>query len=348
MKHLVDRLRRERRLEAAEYARLLEAPDNPLREYAAQAARDVAAERFGRSVYIRGLIEVTSFCRNDCFYCGLRRSNLRAERYRLTQEQILACCRTGYELGFRTFVLQGGEDPALTDDRIAQLVHDLRTEFPDCAITLSLGERSREAYRFFREAGADRYLLRHETADPLHYAQLHPPGMSYERRMECLRDLRDLGYQTGVGMMVGSPGQTVRHLVEDLCFIEQFQPQMVGIGPFLPHRDTPFGDAPAGSVETTLLLLSLLRLMLPEALIPATTALASVAADGREQGILAGANVVMPNLSPADTRSKYAIYNHKASFGAEAAEGLADLERRLSAIGYHIDFSRGDYADDKK
>ena len=240
-------------------------------------------------------------------------------------------------------MLQGGEDPVLTDERIEDIVSTIRRSYPDCAITLSLGEKSREAYERFFQAGANRYLLRHETYDKEHYQQLHPTGMSCEHRLQCLRDLKDIGYQTGTGIMVGSPGQTIEHLIQDILFIEQLRPEMIGIGPFLPHRDTPFAQSPSGTVERTLLLLSIFRLMHPSALIPATTALATLTPDGREQGILAGANVVMPNLSPQEERKKYNLYNNKASLGAESAEGLNILQQQLEKIGYQISFSRGDY-----
>ena len=343
MEQLVDKLRRERTLRAEEYALLLENAAGPVGEYAARAAREVAEQRFGRGIFVRALIEITSFCRNDCYYCGLRRSNTALPRYRLTEEQIMACCRTGYESGFRTFVLQGGEDAALDDGRIERLVSLLRNAFPDCALTLSLGERSRETYRRWREAGADRYLLRHEAADAACYARLHPAAMSHGRRMGCLQALRELGYQTGAGMMAGAPGQTTRDLAADLLFLERFRPEMVGVGPYLPQRDTLLAGAPAGSVELTLMLLSILRLMLPDALIPATTALASLVPDGRQRGILAGANVVMPNLSPPAVRERYAIYDGKLARDAEAAEGLQELDRQLAAIGRRIDFARGDF-----
>ena len=249
----------------------------------------------------------------------------------------------GYTLGFRTFVLQGGEDASQTDDWIAETVASIRREFSDCAITLSLGEKSKEAYQRFFDAGANRYLLRHETFNEAHYAELHPSEMSRDNRLQSLQWLKDIGYQTGTGIMVGSPGQTINHLVEDLLFIERFRPEMIGIGPFIPHADTPFANEPAGSIELTLKLLSIFRLMHPSALIPATTALASLSPDGRERGILAGANVVMPNLSPSDVREKYTLYNHKAAFGSEAAEGLKLLEEQLNKIGYKISYLRGNY-----
>ena len=264
-------------------------------------------------------------------------------RYALKRETILECCREGYALGFRTFVMQGGEDPALTDEWIEATVAAIRNEFSDCAITLSLGEKSREAYERFFRAGANRYLLRHETHNEQHYRKLHPEEMSLKHRLQCLQWLKEIGYQTGTGIMVGSPGQTLPHLVEDLLFIEQFHPQMIGIGPFIPHHETPFGMEPAGSVEMTLKLLSLFRLMHPSALIPSTTALATLSPDGREKGILAGANVVMPNLSPREQREKYALYDNKAAFGAEAAEGLRNLAQRLETIGYRISTDRVDY-----
>ena len=329
-------------------------------------ARSETQKVFGNRIFVRGLIEVGNCCHNDCLYCGIRRSNRNVERYRLDKETILQCCDEGYRLGFRTFVLQGGEDNYMTDERIADIVSSIRREYPDSAITLSLGEKSYEAYKMFYEAGANRYLLgeksyeaykmfyeaganryllRHETHNPYHYSLLHPEKMSLQNRLQCLINLKEIGYQTGTGIMVGSPGQTTENIIEDILFIGEFKPQMIGIGPFIPHRDTPFADKSAGSIRTTLLLLSIFRLMHPHALIPSTTALASLAPDGRERGILAGANVVMPNLSPPQERSKYSLYNNKASMGAEAAEGLAFLEQKLSAIGYTIDYGRGDYVE---
>lgn len=343
MKELVDRLQRNHTLSEEELRLLLTEAAPQDREYLHRAAREVARAHFGNGVFVRGLIEISNYCRNDCRYCGIRRSNRLAERYRLTPETVLACCEEGYRLGFRTFVLQGGEDPGLTDALLTELIREMRRRWPDCAITLSLGERSETSYRALYDAGANRYLLRHETIGPAHYRRLHPDEMSLEHRIECLRTLKKIGYQTGTGIMVGSPGQTIADLVADLLFIREFAPQMIGIGPFIPHRDTPFGHEPAGSTELTLDLLSILRLMCPPALIPATTALATLSGDGRIRGILAGANVVMPNLSPPDERSKYNLYDGKAAFGAEAAEGLAALERELNEIGRHISWSRGDY-----
>ena len=342
MRTEIDRLRRERTLPPDELRKLLTHCDADALEYINAQAREVAQEHFGKGVYIRGLIEISNCCRNDCYYCGIRRSNTRAVRYRLDEATVLDCCEEGYQLGFRTFVLQGGEDPALTDDCITGIVQSIRHRYPDCAITLSLGEKSHQAYQRFYEAGANRYLLRHETYTPAHYAQLHPAAMSLSQRMECLHTLREIGYQTGTGIMVGSPGQTIDHLIADIRFIEQFRPQMIGIGPFLPHHDTPFASHPAGSMEQTLLLLSIFRLMHPTALIPSTTALATLAPGGRERGILAGANVVMPNLSPREERKKYELYNNKASLGAEAAEGLELLRRQMQAIGYMVLPARGD------
>ena len=343
MKHLIDKLRSNRRLNAEEYKALLLSRDTALAAYLQGLAREEALARFGNKIFIRGLIEITNRCRNNCYYCGIRKENRNIVRYELAQEEILSCCHEGYRLGFRTFVLQGGEDPALTEERIEDIVSTIRRSYPDCAITLSLGEKSREAYERFFQAGANRYLLRHETYDKEHYQQLHPAGMSCEHRLQCLRDLKDIGYQTGTGIMVGSPGQTIEHLIQDILFIEQLRPEMIGIGPFLSHRDTPFAQSPSGTVERTLLLLSIFRLMHPSALIPATTALATLTPDGREQGILAGANVVMPNLSPQEERKKYNLYNNKASLGAESAEGLNILQQQLEKIGYQISFSRGDY-----
>ena len=308
-----------------------------------QEAERVRREVYGNAVYIRGLIEFTSYCKNNCLYCGIRRDNRAIGRYRLTAEEVLACCQEGYGLGFRTFVLQGGEDPYFTDDRVCAIVEKIKGQFPDCAVTLSLGERSRESYQRLFDAGADRYLLRHETFSRAHYEMLHPADMSYENRIRCLYDLKDIGYQVGTGFMVGSPGQTAEHLAEDLAFIRTFRPHMVGIGPFVPHHATPFAGEPGGSVELTLRLLSMIRLILPEVLLPATTALGTLDSQGREKGILAGANVVMPNLSPKAVRGKYQIYDNKASWGSEAAEGLEQLHQAMKKIGYEVVADRGDH-----
>ena len=344
MKRLIDKLQFEHTLTAEEYRSLLLCEDAETNSYLQQKAQQTTIARFGRSVFIRGLIEISNRCRNNCLYCGIRRSNTMVSRYSLSRETILSCCREGYALGFRTFVLQGGEDLSQTDDWVEETVSAIRQEFPDCAITLSLGEKTKEAYQRFYDAGANRYLLRHETFNEKHYQSLHPSEMCQAHRLQCLHWLKDIGYQTGTGIMVGSPGQTVDHLVEDLLFIERFQPQMIGIGPFIPHDDTPFANEPAGNIDMTLKLLSIFRLMHPSALIPSTTALASLSVNGRERGILAGANVVMPNLSPSSVREKYSLYNNKAVFGSEAAEGLKELEKQLERIGYKISYLRGDHS----
>lgn len=336
MTDLVDKLRSLHRLDAEEYRALLLCEDARIVDELHRQAREEAVACFGHKILLRGLIEITNRCRNNCFYCGIRKGNGNVVRYELTQEEILDCCREGHRLGFRTFVLQGGELPAVKDDWIEELVTCIHKEFPDCAITLSLGERSREAYERFFRAGANRYLLRHETYNADHYGKLHPAEMSIAHRLQCLEWLKKIGYQVGTGMMVGSPYQTVDHLVEDLLFMERFRPRMIGMGPFIPHRDTPFASFPPGDMEMTLKLLSIFRLMHPSAWIPATTALATLAPDGRERGILAGANVVMPNLSPPGQRANYSLYDHKAATGAEAAEGLKELEKRLAGIGYEI------------
>ena len=298
---------------------------------------------YGRRVFMRGLIEITSHCRNNCLYCGLRR-DIQCRRYRLSKEQILQCCRTGHSLGFRTFVLQGGEDPFFTDDLLCDIIRTIKTQFPDCALTLSLGERPYDSFKQLRHAGADRYLLRHETADPAHYAQLHPPEMSFQHRIQCLHHLRNLGFQVGAGFMVGSPFQTIETIKKDLQFISEFRPEMVGIGPFIPANGTPFQHHPAGSVELTLRLLAIIRILHPHVLLPATSALGTLHPQGRERAIAAGANVVMPNLSPQDTRALYSIYNNKLSTGSEAAESANDIRLRLAAIGMDVPLDRGDYA----
>ena len=297
---------------------------------------------YGRTIFLRGLIEISNHCRNNCLYCGIRR-DVKTQRYRLSKEQILDCCQTGHNLGFRTFVLQGGEDAWFTDEVLCDIVADIKHRFPDCAVTLSLGERGRDSFQRLREAGADRYLLRHETADASHYALLHPAEMSFEHRMQCLYDLRDLGYQVGTGFMVGSPFQTLDTLKKDLAFIAEFHPDMVGIGPFIPADGTPFANHPAGSIDLTLRLLAILRLLLPDVLLPATTALGTLHPSGRERAIAAGANVIMPNLSPQDTRALYSIYNNKLSTLSEAAETVADIRARLLAIGFDAPIDRGDH-----
>lgn len=305
-------------------------------------ADEVRRQYYGNKVYVRGLIEISNYCRNDCFYCGIRRSNADCERYRLTDEEILECCREGYELGFRTFVLQGGEDWNFNDNTLCELIRRIKVNHPECAVTLSLGERSNESYRKLKAAGADRYLLRHETATKNHYEMLHPKEMSFENRMRCLYTLKQLGYQTGCGIMVGSPEQTMGDIARDLAFIGKFRPAMCGIGPFIPHHSTPFAEEPAGTLEQTLYLLSIIRLLVPDVLLPATTALGTIHPQGRELGIRAGANVVMPNLSPADVRKKYELYNNKLSTGQESAQCLAELKARMASIGYEVAADRGD------
>lgn len=310
------------------------------------AAADAARQRYyGRKVYFRGLIEFSSYCKNDCYYCGIRNGNRNAHRYRLSREEILGCCRSGYRLGFRTFVLQSGEDPYYTDSRMEDIVRSIRREFPDCAITLSIGEKSREAYQAFYDAGADRYLLRHETADEAHYGKLHPPELSLANRKRCLYALKKIGYQVGAGFMVGSPYQTWDTLAEDFLLLRDLEPQMIGIGPFVPHHDTAFACFPESDAGLTLVLLALLRLMLPKTLLPATTALGTVDPRGREKGLRAGANVVMPNLSPVAHRKDYMLYDNKICTGEEAAECLSCLSGRIAYAGFEPDFSRGDYVD---
>lgn len=343
MKKLIDKLNVQKKLIHSEWVRLIEAFSDETAEYAANCADKIRREIFGNFIYIRGLIEISNFCKNNCLYCGIQCSNKTIARYRLTEDEILACCRTGYRLGFRTFVLQGGEDGYFTDEILCVLIEKIKKEFPDCAVTLSIGERSFESYKKLFEAGADRYLLRHETADREHYNFLHAGRMSFERRMECLENLKKIGFQTGCGFMVGSPGQTSDCLASDMEFISEFRPHMVGIGPFVHHHDTIFAKEKNGSVDLTIYLLSLLRIMNPKLLLPATTALTAISENGRERGIKAGANVVMPNLSPVKDRQKYALYDNKPATDAEAAEGLAKLKAQMKKTGFEVMVSRGDY-----
>ena len=342
-KDIIRRLETEHTASREELIFLLGTISDSEEELLCRAARETALKSFGNRIYIRGLIEISSYCKNDCYYCGIRRSNRRAVRYRLSSEDILACCDRGYALGFRTFVMQGGEDAYFTDGRMCAVVREIKRHYPDCAVTLSLGERGEESLRRLYEAGADRYLLRHETADREHYARLHPPELSLDNRVNTLRLLKKSGYQTGAGFMVGSPYQTVENLADDLLFIKELEPQMCGIGPFVPHRDTDFRDHPHGSLRMTLILLSVIRLMDPSVLLPATTALGTIDPKGRELGILHGANVVMPNLSPKEHRGDYALYDKKICTGEEAAECLECLRQRLRSIGYEIAVTRGDH-----
>lgn len=305
-------------------------------------AVELRKQYYGNKVFVRGLIEFTNYCKNNCYYCGIQASNGDAKRYRLTKEEILECCDTGWELGFRTFVLQGGEDPFFTDDQIVDIVREIKKQYPESAVTLSIGEKTKGSYQRYKEAGADRYLLRHETADEEHYRMLHPESMSLANRKNCLYTLKELGYETGAGFMVGSPGQTDACLAEDLVFLRELNPHMVGIGPFIPHHETRFANNQPGSLEKTLLLLSILRIILPKANLPATTALGTVNPRGRELGIEAGANVVMPNLSPVKVRKKYELYDHKICIGEEAAECAGCLSKRMASVGYEVVAERGD------
>ena len=342
IKELIDKLHRNTELDSKEWEYLFGNWDEGMDDYLFKLADSVRRETFGTKVYTRGLIEFTNYCRNDCFYCGIRKGNKKLERYRLKEEDILECAKSGYELGFRTFVLQGGEDAYFTEERICGIVGKLREEYPDCAITLSIGEWEKNSYQRFFEAGANRYLLRHETAADEHYGRLHPETLSLAHRKQCLYDLREIGYQVGTGFMVGSPFQTGETLAKDMLFLKELQPQMVGIGPFIPHADTPFANETPGTMELTLRCIAFIRLSLPKALIPATTALGTINPIGRERGIMSGANVVMPNLSPVSVRKKYELYDNKICTGEEAAECRGCLESRMKNIGYEIVSERGD------
>ena len=333
----------EHALSKAEAVVLLEGSGDPdLRERLRREAVRLRERYYGKKVFARGLIEFTNYCRNNCYYCGIRAGNANIRRYRLSEEEILGCCRQGHALGYRTFVLQGGEDPYFTPERTAEIVREIKSEFPDSAVTLSVGERPFEVYQRWKEAGADRYLLREESAAREHYAELHPAGASLAKRKQCLFDLKRLGYQVGAGFMVGSPGQTAECIAEDLLFLQELKPQMVGIGPFIPHHDTRYAGEPAGSAELTLYLLSVIRILLPKCLLPATTALGTIDPRGREKGMLAGANVVMPNLSPAANRKQYELYDNKICTGEESAQCTDCLERRMASVGYEVTGERGD------
>lgn len=340
---LIDRLHKEHTLTRGEFITLIKERDEENASYLASLAREEAVKIYGNGVFPRGLVEFTNYCKNNCYYCGIQGSNQYANRYRLSKDEILSACENGYQLGYRSFVLQGGEDPHYSDDVMVPIVSQIRKRYQDCAITLSLGERSKESYQKLYDAGADRYLLRHEAATPELYQKLHPESLSLENRIQCLWNLKEIGYAVGTGFMVGAPYQTVENLVDDLLFIQKLDPQMVGIGPFVPHHDTKFKDYPSGTVELATYLTSILRLMNPHLLLPATTALGTIDPRGREKGILAGANVVMPNLSPVAVRKDYSLYDNKICTGEEAAECAGCLGRRLASIDYELVFTRGDY-----
>ena len=343
MEHIIEKFLENHKLSRAEYLALLEGWEN--QESARRLAQEAVKIRdhyYGRKIFTRGLIEFTNYCKNNCYYCGIRNGNRNVSRYRLTEEEILECCHIGHGMGHRTFVLQGGEDPWFTDEKVAVIIRRIKAEFPDCAVTLSIGEKSYESYRLFREAGADRYLLRHETADEELYRSLHPAGLSLEKRKQCLYKKKKLGYQVGAGFMVGAPGQTLDHLAQDLVFLQELQPQMAGIGPFIPHHDTKYGSEKAGSIELTLFLLSVMRIMLPAVLLPATTALGTLDPMGREKGFMAGANVVMPNLSPLENRRLYELYDNKIGTRGEDGESMEGLARRAECAGCRLVSERGD------
>lgn len=340
MEQLIETLRTQRDLSDKELTALITRESDDKDLFAAADA--VRREHYGTDVFLRGLIEFTNVCQNDCYYCGIRKSNAQAQRYRLTQEQILHSCENGYRMGFRTFVLQGGEDPRNTDAWVCSMVDKIKTAHPDCAVTLSIGEQSRASYQAYFDAGADRYLLRHETASEAHYRKLHPEEMSLANRKRCLFDLKEIGYQVGAGFMVGSPWQTPKELVADLRFLQQLQPDMIGIGPFIPHHETPFADQQSGTLELTLRMLSILRLLFPYVLLPATTALGTISPIGRELGLKAGANVMMPNLTPTDARKHYDLYDNKICMDEEAAKCRLCQEGRVRSVGYQIVSDRGD------
>ena len=340
MQQLIQQLREQKNLSDDALLALIERESDDADLFAAADA--VRREHYGTAVFVRGLIEFTNICKNDCLYCGIRRSNVNADRYRLTKEQILRACQEGYELGFRTFVLQGGEDPNNTDEAICAIVHDIKTQHPDCAVTLSIGEKPRSSYQSYFDAGADRYLLRHETASEAHYCRLHPAEMSLENRKRCLFDLKEIGFQVGAGFMVGSPGQTSKELLADLRFLQTLQPDMIGIGPFIPHHETPFAAEKQGTLELTLRMLSILRLLFPYVLLPATTALGTISPIGRELGLKAGANVMMPNLTPNDVRKNYDLYDNKICMDEQASKCKTCQEGRVRSVGYEIVCDRGD------
>ncbi len=338
---IINKLYKEHNASREELLYLLDNITDEDQEYLIEKANDIRMQNYSNKVYMRGLIEFTNYCKRDCMYCGIRKSNKNADRYRLTFDEIIQCADIGDKLGYKTYVLQGGEDAYFTDERMIEIIKEIKRRHPNNAITLSLGERSYESYKKLYEAGADRYLLRHETASKHLYDKLHP-GASFEERMKCLRNLKEIGYQAGAGFMVGLPGQTNEDLVNDLLFVKEFKPEMCGIGPFIPQKDTPLGQEEGGTLEKTVIMLAIIRLLLPDVLLPASTALGSVDPLGREKGIKAGGNVVMPNLSPTEVRDKYALYDGKICTGDEAAECRMCIEGRMRRFGYEVEVNRGD------
>lgn len=318
--------------------------DKAAREQLFAVACTIRDNIYGPVVFFRGLIELSNFCIRDCYYCGIRNSKSEVTRYRLTREQIMACCRTGYEVGYRTIVLQGGEDPYFTIEDLVLIVEKIRLSWPDIAITLSLGEMSSDDYQKLFDAGADRYLLRHESANDLHYSSLHPAEQSLSSRLHCLHELKRIGFQTGAGMMIGSPGQTTINLAEDLLFLFELKPHMIGIGPFMPASGTPFAASPAGSLEDTLIMLALARILVPAVLLPATTALGSLDPAGRRLGLLAGANVIMPNLSPSDHRGDYLLYDGKTKAADDVFSNHKQMIQMIESAGMCVSGDRGDAA----
>ncbi len=342
MKKLIDQLFTTNDLPDSDLIYLIDHMTEADKSYLFECSLLTKERSYGKTVFMRGLIEITNICLQNCAYCGIRRDNETVDRYRLDLDTILSCCREGHRLGYNTYVIQGGEDPFFTDEVLVTMIHAIKAEFPECAITLSLGERSYNSYKTLKEAGVDRYLLRHETASESLYNALHP-GMSFENRRRCLSDLKSLGFQTGAGFMVGLPGQTTADLVKDLRFIKDLQPEMVGIGPFIPHKQTPIGDSAGGTVEQVLVMLALTRLLLPQVLLPSTTAMGTLDKLGREKALKVGANVVMPNLSPTDVREKYELYQDKICTGDEAAHCRHCIEGRIRSAGFEVDMSRGDH-----
>jgi biotin synthase len=347
VKKIIEKLYETNDASKEELLYLLDNIDENSKELLIKRAHETRMKYYGNKVYMRGLIELTSFCKKDCLYCGLRRHNKLADRYRLTLDEVLECVRKGDKLGYKTFVLQGGEDSYFTDEKMIEIIKAIKNEFPNNAITLSLGERSYESYKNLYDAGADRYLLRHESASKELYESIHP-GEPFEKRRKCLKDLKEIGYQAGAGFMVGIPGQTNEDLVNDLRFVKEFEPAMCGIGPFIPHKDTPLRDYDHGSLEKTVICLSIVRLLLPKLLLPATTALSSIDPNGRDEGLRAGGNVIMPNLSPMSVRKKYSLYDNKAYILDEDAEYRTMIGEKIKKAGFEVEETRGDNPEFRK
>lgn len=331
MKKLIEKASTLHRLEREELIALLE--DENCNQNLFEAADSVRKNFVGDEIHLRGLIEFSNICKNNCCYCGLRRDNRKISRYRLENAEILELAAHGAAMGLKTIVLQSGEDAYYGCERLCEIIRGIKRL--NVALTLSIGEKSLEDYQAYHAAGADRFLLRIETTDRTLYER-HDPEMSWEARRQCLTDLRRAGLEVGSGCLVGLPGQTVASLADDILFFKEIEADMIGIGPFIPHPDTPLGDASGGRLETALKVMALTRLLLPDINIPATTAMETLAQDGQIRALKAGANVIMPNITLTDYRRYYELYPGKSATGYTPDESLKKVVAKIESIGRKV------------